>query len=73
MYTMKKLKDNWYMIRFVFKFAPTMFILKILTMFTSLAVNIGFNIFFLKKVVDSMPYGGNFKGNAQKRLARDPP
>ena len=61
MYTMKKLKDNWYMIRFVFKFAPTMFILKILTMFTSLAVNIGFNIFFLKKVVDSMQYGGNFK------------
>ncbi len=58
---MKKLKDNWYMIRFVFKFAPTMFILKILTMFTSLAVNIGFNIFFLKKVVDSMQYGGNFK------------
>lgn len=51
---MKKLKDNWYMIGFVFKFAPAMFILKILTMFTSLAVNIGFNIFFFKKVVDSI-------------------
>lgn len=58
---MKKLKDNWFMIKFVFKFAPTMFILKIITMFTSLAVNIGFNIFFLKKVVDSMQYGGDFK------------
>lgn len=58
---MKKLKDNWYMIGFVFKFAPAMFILKILTMFTSLAVNIGFNIFFFKKVVDSMQYGGDFR------------
>lgn len=58
---MKKLKDNRYMIGFVFKFAPAMFILKILTMFTSLAVNIGFNIFFFKKVVDSMQYGGDFR------------
>ena len=58
---MKKLKDNWYMIGFVFKFAPAMFILKILTMFTSLAVHIGFNIFFFKKVVDSMQYGGDFR------------
>ncbi len=58
---MKKIKNNWYMIKFVLKYAPFMFILKIIITFTSLAVSIGFNIFFLKKVVDSMEYGGDFK------------
>lgn len=58
---MKKLKNNWYMIRFVLRYAPGMFILKIINTLTSLAVNIGFNVFFLKNVVDSMEYGGDFQ------------
>lgn len=56
----KNIKNNFYMLRFVSKFAPELFIIKSILAITGLIVNFGFNIFFFKYVVDSMEYGGDF-------------
>lgn len=54
-------KNNWVLIRYIFKFAPGMFFSRMFAILMILLSDLSFNILFLKYVIDSLSQGVQFE------------
>ncbi len=53
--------NNGVLLRYIFKFAPSMFFIRLLAILMILLSDLSFNILFLKYVIDSMSRGAQFE------------